>query len=79
MQVIIGLIIGLIIGGCIGVSLMCVIRINKKDAVTTIKMFEGVAEHEREIAIKEKQNVNYINGMSAIIFLFKRYFEEELN
>lgn len=79
MQVIIGLIIGLIIGGCIGVSVMCVIRINKKDAVETIKMFESAAEHERETAIKEKQDVNYINGMSVIISLFKRYFEEELN
>lgn len=79
MQFIIGLIIGLIIGGCSGVSLMCVIRINKKDALATIKMFEGAAEHERETAVKQKQDVNYINGMSVIISLFKRYFEEELN
>jgi hypothetical protein len=76
---IIGLIIGLIIGGCIGVSVMCVIRINKKDALATIKIFEGAAEHEREIAIKQKQDVKYINGMGVIISLFKKYFEEELD
>lgn len=79
MQVIFGMIIGICIGGFAGVVLMCVIQINKKDAVATIKMFEGAAEHEREIAIKEKQDVNYINGMSRIMALFRTFFEEELD
>lgn len=73
-----GVIIGMMIGGFIGMSLMCLVRINKRDAVTVVKKFEGAIEHERVAAIKEKKNKDYIDGMTRIIMLFRNFFSEEL-
>lgn len=73
-----GVIIGMMIGGFIRMSLMCLVRINKRDAVTVVKMFESEIEHERVAAIKEKKSKDYIDGMTRIIMLFRKFFSEEL-
>ena len=73
-----GVIIGMVIGGFIGMSLMCLVRINKRDAVTVVKMFESEIEHERVAAITEKKSKDYIEGMTRIIMLFRNFFSEEL-
>lgn len=73
-----GVIIGMMIGGFIGMSLMCLVKVNKKDIVKEVKMFESAIEHERVAAIKEKKNKDYIDGMTRIIMLFRNFFSEEL-
>lgn len=73
-----GVIIAFILGEIIGVVLICCVSVNKKDAVTVVKMFRDNMEHERVAAIKENKNIEYINGMSSIIGLYDIYFEEEL-
>lgn len=75
----IGVIIGVFIGVIIGVLLMCIIQISRIDeAVTTVKQCESALEHERTTAILEHKDMQYINGMSRMIGLFKIFFEEEL-
>ena len=71
--------IGLIVGGFVVLVLMCAMQLNRiNDAVTTVKQCESAMEHERVIAIKEKRSIEYINGMSRAIGLFKAFYEEEL-
>lgn len=73
------MLLGMFIGVFIGIILMCLLQINViSDAVTTVKQCESALEHERVIAIKEKRSIEYINGMSRIIKLFKNFYDEEL-
>ena len=48
-----GVIIAFIVGGIVGIILMCLVSVNKIDAVTVVKKFESAIEHERVAAIKE--------------------------
>ena len=73
-----GVIIAFIVGGIVGIILMCLVSVNKRDAVTVVKKFEGAIEHERVAAIKEKKNKDYIDGMTRIIMLFRNFFSKEL-
>ncbi|MBQ4123595.1 hypothetical protein IJD44_07760 [bacterium] len=71
--------IGLIVGGFVVLVLMCAIQVNRtNEALTTVKQCESAMEHERVIAIKEKKSIDYINGMSRAVGLFKAFYEEEL-
>lgn len=73
------MILGMFIGGFVVLVLMCAIQVNRtNDAVTTLKQCESALEHERVIAIKEKKSIDYINGMSRAVGLFKAFYEEEL-
>lgn len=71
--------IGLIVGGFVVLVIMSAIQANRiNEAVTTVKQCESAMEHERVIAIKEKRSIEYINGMSRAVGLFKAFYEEEL-
>lgn len=71
--------IGLMVGGFVVLVLMSAVQINRiNDAVKTVKQCESALEHERVIAIKEKRSIEYINGMSRVIKLFKAFYKEEL-
>lgn len=74
-----GIFIGIIIVVFIGIVIMCLLQINgMSDAVTTIKQCESALEHERVIAMLENKDKKYINGMSRVILIYKKFFEEEL-
>lgn len=67
------------IGGFVVLVIMSAIQVNRmNDAVKTVKQCESALEHERVIAIKENRSIEYINGMSRVIGLFKTFFKEEL-
>lgn len=72
------LIAGLIIGIIVGIFLMCLLQINNNRKIVNAKKVENILENERGKAIEEKQNINYINGMSRIIYLYKTFYKEEL-
>lgn len=79
LKMLLGIFIGIIIGAFIGVSLMCVIHINRiNEAVITVKQCVNALEHERVIAMLENKDKKYINGMSRVILIYKTFFEEEL-
>ena len=73
-----GVFIGFIIGGLSGIALMCLLQINNDRKIVNAKKVENILENERGKAIKEKQDINYINGMSRIIYLYKTFYKEEL-
>ena len=73
-----GVFIGFIIGGLSGITLMSLIQINNDRKIVNAKKVENILENERGKAIKEKQDINYINGMSRIIYLYKTFYKEEL-
>lgn len=74
------LIAGLIIGIIVGIFLMCLLQVEKANKVINAKKVEEIMESERSKAITtEKQDINYINGMSRIIYLYKTFYKEELN
>ena len=75
MEVIASLIVGL----CFGVLLMSLLHTNQENAyINIVKMLIDAVEHERICAIKEKKTADFINGISAVLALIKKYFKEEL-
>ena len=64
-----------IIAFALGYSLACVLSISKEPVST--KEFETMLEQERADAIKENKSIDYINGMSRLVGLYRNYFWEE--
>lgn len=63
------LLAGFIVGALVGIFLMCLLQVEKANKVINAKRVEEIMENERAKAITtEKQDINYINGMSRIIY-----------
>ena len=74
------LLAGFIVGALVGIFLMCLLQVEKANKVINAKRVEEIMENERAKAITtEKQDINYINGMSRIIYLYKTFYKEELD
>ena len=79
MQMFLGIAIGALIGGTIGIVLMSLIKINKKDAIESLKIINKQFDREKQLVVREgKKSSEYIEGMDKIIKLFNYFFEEEL-